>query len=219
FGPIFATVKPDVSAADLAVCHMETPLGEPGGPFSGYPSFNVPPQVTAAIKDTGFDTCSTASNHTLDAGEDGVYRTPDTLDAAGLHHAGSYRSAVAQQAPNIVDVRGVKVAQLSYTFGFNGLQWPPGKGWIANLIDPTAIIAEARRARAAGAQIVIVSMHWGTEYDFGANADQKRWALQLLAAPEIDLILGCHAHVVPPFEKINGTLAVYRMGNAAGRPS
>src|SRR5262249_50527505 len=158
-------------------------------------------------------------NHTLDAGEDGIYRTLDTLDAAGLHHAGSYRSAAAQQAPNIVDVRGVKVAQLSYTFGFNGLQRPPGKGWIANLIDPAAIIAEARRARAAGAQIVIVSMHWGTEYDFGANADQKRWALQLLAAPEIDLILGCHAHVVQPFEKINGKWVVYGMGNEVARHS
>jgi poly-gamma-glutamate synthesis protein (capsule biosynthesis protein) len=219
FGPLLAAVKPDVSAADLAVCHLETPVGEAGGPFSGYPSFNVPPQVAAAIKDTGFDTCSTASNHTLDAGEKGVFRTLDALDAAGLHHAGSYRDAAAQQTPNILDVHGVKVAQLSYTFGFNGLQRPTGKAWIANLVDPAAIIAEAKRARAAGAQIVVVSMHWGTEYDFGANADQQRWALQLLAAPEIDLILGCHAHVVQPFEKINGKWVVYGMGNEVARHS
>lgn len=219
FGPLFAAVKPDVSAADLAICHLETPLGDPGGPFSGYPSFDVPPQVTTAIRDTGFDTCSTASNHTLDAGEKGVYRTLDALDAAGIRHAGSYRDAAAQQTPNIVDVHGVKVAQLSYTFGFNGLQRPTGKAWIANLIDPDAIIAEAKRARAAGAQIVIVSMHWGTEYDFGANSDQQRWARQLLAAPEIDLILGCHAHVVQPFEKINGKWVVYGMGNEVARHS
>jgi poly-gamma-glutamate synthesis protein (capsule biosynthesis protein) len=217
FGPVFAAIKPDVSAADLAICHLETPLGEASGPFSGYPSFNVPPQVTAAIKDTGFDTCSTASNHTFDAGEEGVYRTLDTLDAAGLHHAGSYRDAGAQQTPNIMDVRGVKVAQLSYTFGLNGMQRPAGKAWIANLIDPEAIIAEAKRARAAGAQIVVVSMHWGTEYDFGADADQQRWAMQLLAAPEIDLILGCHAHVVQPFEKINGKWVAYGMGNEVAR--
>jgi hypothetical protein len=219
FGPVFAAVKPDVSAADLAVCHLETPLGEPGGPFSGYPSFTVPPQVTTAIRDTGFDTCSTASNHTLDAGEKGIYRTLDALDVAGLRHAGSYRDAGAQQTPNVVEVRGVKVAQLSYTFGFNGLQRPAGKAWIANLIDPEAIIAEARRARAAGAQIVVVSMHWGTEYDFDANPDQQRWARQLLAAPEIDLILGCHAHVVQPFEKINGKWVVYGMGNEVARHS
>jgi poly-gamma-glutamate synthesis protein (capsule biosynthesis protein) len=217
FDPVFAAIKPDVSTADLAICHLETPLGPPGGPFSGYPSFNVPPQVTAAIKDTGFDTCSTASNHTLDADENGVYRTLDALDAAGLHHAGSYRDATAQQTPNIVDVRGVKVAHLSYTFGFNGLQRPAEKAWIANLIDPAAIIAEAKRARVAGAEIVVVSMHWGTEYDFAADTDQRQWAAQLLAAPEIDLILGCHAHVVQPFEKIDGKWVVYGMGNEVAR--
>ncbi|HET8658043.1 MAG TPA: CapA family protein, partial [Micromonosporaceae bacterium] len=93
FGPIFAGVAPDVTAADLAICHLETPLGPPGGPFSGYPRFSVPPQVATALRQAGFDTCSTASNHTLDAGEQGVYRTLDVLDAAGLRHAGSHRSA------------------------------------------------------------------------------------------------------------------------------
>ncbi|MGC9665542.1 CapA family protein [Planosporangium sp. 12N6] len=217
FAPVFADVKPDVSAADLAVCHLETPVGAPGGPFSGYPAFNVPPQVTAAIKDAGFDTCSTASNHTLDAGAEGVFRTVDALDAAGLRHAGSYRDAAAQQTPNIVPVHGVGVAQLSYTFGFNGLDRPAGQEWIANLIDPEAIIAEARRARAAGAQIVVVSLHWGTEYQVDADADQQRWARQLLAAPEIDLILGCHAHVVQPFEQIDGEWVAYGMGNEVAR--
>lgn len=219
FDPIFAGVKPDVSAADLAICHLETPLGAANGPFSGYPTFVVPPQVASAIKDTGFDTCSTSSNHTLDAGENGVHRTLDVLDAAGLKHAGSYRSGAAQQTPNILDVHGVKVAQLSYSFGFNGLQRPAGKTWIANLIDPAAIIAEARRARAAGAQIVVVSIHWGTEYDHDANADQRWLARQLLGAPEIDLILGCHAHVVQPIEKINGKWVVYGMGNQIARHS
>jgi poly-gamma-glutamate synthesis protein (capsule biosynthesis protein) len=116
-------------------------------------------------------------------------------------------------------LHGVKVAQLSYTFGFNGLQRPAGRNWIANLIDPAAIIAEARRARAAGAQIVVVSLHWGTEYDHGANADQQRLARQLLAAPEIDLILGCHAHVVQPFEKIGDKWVAYGMGNEIARHS
>jgi hypothetical protein len=217
FDPVFAAVKPDVSAADLAVCHLETPLGRAAGPFTAWPAFEVPPQVTTAIAHAGFDTCSTASNHSLDAGERGVDQTVAALDAAGLKHAGSYHSAKAQQTPNIIDVHGVKVAQLSYTFGFNGLQRPAGRNWIANLIDPAAIIAEARRARAAGAQIVVVSVHWGTEYDHGANADQLRLARQLLASPEIDLILGCHAHVVQPFEKIGDKWVVYGMGNEIAR--
>jgi poly-gamma-glutamate synthesis protein (capsule biosynthesis protein) len=217
FDPIFSGIRSRVSGADLAICHLETPLAPADGPFAGYPSFSVPPQVTTAIRNAGFDTCSTASNHTLDQSETGVYRTLDALDAAGLHHAGSYRGAASAITPNIVDVRGVKVAQLSYTFGFNGLTRPAGKEWIANLIDPATIIGEAQRARKAGAEIVVVSMHWGTEYDHNINDDQQQLARQLLAAPEIDLILGCHAHVVQPFEKIGDKWVVYGMGNEIAR--
>jgi hypothetical protein len=219
FDPVFAAVKPDISAADLAICHLETPLAAATGPYSGFPTFNVPPQVTTAIRDTGFDTCSTSSNHTLDQGEAGIRRTLDALDAAGLHHAGSYRDAQAQQTPNILDVHGVAVAQLSYSFGFNGLSRPTGREFVANLINPDVIIAEARRARAAGAQIVVVSTHWGTEYEHAPNADQQRWARQLLASPDIDLVLGCHAHVVQPFEKVNDKWVVYGMGNEVARHS
>lgn len=217
FNPIFSNVRARISGADFAICHQETPVAPPGGPFTGYPQFSVPPEIIPAIRQAGFDTCSTASNHTLDRSETGVYRTLDALDAAGLHHAGSYRSAADAATPNVVDVNGVKVAQLSYTYGFNGLSRPAGKEWIANLIDPAAIIADARRARQAGAEIVVVSMHWGSEYDHGINDDQLRWARQLLAASEIDLILGCHAHVVQPFEKIGDKWVAYGMGNEVAR--
>ncbi|MFC7478810.1 CapA family protein [Luedemannella flava] len=84
FGPLFAHLAPDVREADLAVCHLETPVGGPRGPFSGYPIFNVPPQVTTTLADIGYDTCSTASNHSLDKGEAGIDRTLKALDAAGI---------------------------------------------------------------------------------------------------------------------------------------
>ncbi len=90
---MFAGVRPVVSRADLAICHMETVYGKDGGPFTGYPAFKSPPQVAAALKHTGYDSCSTASNHTLDDGADGVRRTLGAMDAAGLRHAGSARSA------------------------------------------------------------------------------------------------------------------------------
>jgi hypothetical protein len=219
FQPLFTQITPDVRAADLAICHLETPVGPPGGPFSGYPVFSVPPQITTALRGVGFDTCTTASNHTLDGGERGVYRTLDALDAAGLRHAGSHRSAAEQARPTIIDVRGVKVTSLSYASGFNGLLRPPGKEWLANRIDPAAILAEARRARSGGADIVVVSLHWGEEYDHAASTVQVSLARQLLAGPEIDLILGCHAHVVQPIERINGRWVVYGMGNLIARQS
>jgi poly-gamma-glutamate synthesis protein (capsule biosynthesis protein) len=216
---MFDGVASHISAADLAICHLETPVGPPAGPFSGYPRFSVPPQVVDALRDSGFDTCSTASNHTLDAGEAGAYRTLDVLDAAGLRHAGSHRSAVEQQTVTLLGVGGARVAHLSYTFGLNGLPRPAGKAWIANLIDPDAILGEARRARSAGADIVIVSLHWGNEYNHNPSPAQVSLARRLLAAPEIDLILGSHSHVVQPFEETNGEWVVYGMGNFIARQS
>ena len=145
FDPIFASAEPDIKAADLAICHMETPYGQTGGPFTGYPVFEVPPQIAGTLHDVGYDTCSTASNHSLDGGEAGIDRTLDALDAAGVKHTGTARTAAEAATPDILTVNGVKVAQLSYAFGFNGLIRPAGKPWLANLIN----VPDDPRRRAA----------------------------------------------------------------------
>src|SRR5439155_6990481 len=150
YGPMLAGVKRLVSTADLALCSLETPLASEGGPYTYYPAFSVPPQVATALAATGFDSCATASNHTLDGGAAGVRRTLDALDAAGIRHAGSARSAAEAATPDILGVRGVRVAHLSYTDGFNRPGAAAGTPWLANRTDPDAILAEARRARAAG---------------------------------------------------------------------
>ena len=223
FDPIFADVKPEVSAASLAICHMETPLAPANGPFDGYPRFSVPPQIATTMHDVGYDTCSTASNHTLDQGTAGIKRTLDALDAAGVKHTGSYRTEADSKVPDIIEVTPngggapVKVAQLSYTFGFNGLRRPAGEDWVANLTDPTAILAAAHAAKQAGAQIVVLSIHWGVEYSHTPNADQRALARKLLASPDIDLILGCHEHVVQPIQRIGDKWVVYGMGNQLAR--
>lgn len=217
FTQVLAAVRPVVSQADLAICHMETPLAEPSGPFTGYPIFSVPPQLADAAAWAGFDTCSTASNHSLDTGLPGIRRTLDKLDRAGLRHTGTARSAQEAAQPNILDVAGVKVAQLSYTFSFNGIPRPSGKNWVANLIDPDAILAEARRARDQGAEIVILSVQWGTEYQNAPDDGQLGLARDLLASPDIDLIVGHHVHVVQPFEKIGAKWVAYGLGNLTTR--
>jgi poly-gamma-glutamate synthesis protein (capsule biosynthesis protein) len=213
FRPLLASVKDVVSSADLAICHMETPLAPASGPFSGFPRFSVPPQIVPALADLGYDSCSTASNHTVDQGEAGVDRTIDAFDAAGIKHAGSYRTKADHDTVTMLDVRGVKVAHLSYTFSFNGLTRPAGREWEANLLSRDAVLAEAHRARAQGAAIVVVSIHWGTEYQHGPNSQQLSLAKQILASPDVDLILGHHAHVVQPFEKIGDKWVAYGMGN------
>jgi hypothetical protein len=217
FSPMFAGVQPAITAADLALCHLETPVAEPGGPFSGFPYFNAPPQVATAIKEAGFDGCSTASNHAIDQGAAGVSRTLSALDAAGLGHTGSFRSPQEAATPKLYDVRGIKIAHLSYSLHFNGLRRPAGQEWLANLIEPDKIAAAAHRARAAGAEIVVVSLHWGTEYRHVPDANQLTWARQVMASPDVDLVLGHHAHVVQPFERYGDKWVVFGMGNELAR--
>ncbi|UNO43169.1 CapA family protein [Streptomyces sp. MST-110588] len=216
---ILAGVRPVIEHAGLAVCHLETPLGPPGGPFTGYPVFKAPPQVADALRATGYDSCSTASNHTLDDGEEGVRRTLDVLDQAGLRHVGSARDAAEAARPAMLTAPGgARVAQLSYTYGTNGVPLPDGKPWTVNPIDARRIVADARAARRAGADIVLVSPHWGTEYQTAPDEQQLSVARAITAArtagrPDIDLVIGTHAHTPQPYEKVNGTWVVYGMGD------
>lgn len=219
FRKILAGVKPIVSAADLALCHHEIPYGRPGGPYTGYPLFKAPHQLADALKDAGYDSCSTASNHTLDDGYDGLVRVLDNLDRVGIRHVGSARSAEEAKAPALLEAGGAKVAQLDYSYGTNGIPLPSDRPWAVNLIDQGRIIADARAARAAGANVVVLSVHWGSEWQTAPDAQQLELAQALTASrgadglPDIDLVLGTHNHVPQPYEKINGTWVVFGMGD------
>ncbi|MGW1644750.1 CapA family protein, partial [Streptomyces eurythermus] len=127
FRPMLAGLRSTVSRADLAICHLETPLAPAEGPFTGFPRFAAPPQIATALSDVGFHSCSTASNHVLDQGEAGVRRTLEALDAAGLRHSGSARNREEANRPNIIEVKGVPVAHLSYSYGFGGRLRPADK--------------------------------------------------------------------------------------------
>jgi poly-gamma-glutamate synthesis protein (capsule biosynthesis protein) len=198
-----------VRRADLAFCHLETPLVP--GPPRGYPVFRSPPAVARAIRATGWDACSTASNHTLDAGEAGVDSTLRALDRAGVRHAGSSRSRRARDRPLILRARGVRVAFLAYTTTTNGL--PPPHPWSVNLARAGRILLDARRARSAGAQAVIVNLHWGTEYRHAPDAQQRGLAARLARSPAITAIVGQHVHVVQPIRRVHGRWVVFGEGN------
>ncbi|MBW5423809.1 CapA family protein [Streptomyces sp. BG9H] len=217
FGPLMAGVKPVISKADLGICHFEPVVGKPGGPFQSYPDFLVPPQIATAIKGVGYDQCSTASNHTLDHGPAGVTRTLNTLDKAGLRHTGSARSAAEGDKPLITEVKGVKVGQIAFAFGFNGREVPKDKPWIVNQNDFDAIAAAEKKARKAGAEVVILSIHWGRENQPNASAPQIRLARKIATETGINLVIGHHAHVVQPMEKVDGTWIAYGLGNQVAR--
>jgi hypothetical protein len=213
FRPMLAELRPLVAAADLAVCHLETPLSRDGRAVASWPSFNAPPQLAAALRWAGYDACSTASNHAMDRGPDGVAATLDVMDGAGLGHAGTARNA-GDAAATILEARGLRVALLSYTYGLNGGAVTAAQPWLVNLIDPARILADARAARRAGARFVVVLLHWGEENQAAPSPSQRDLARRLLAAPEVDLILGHHVHVVQPIEQVGGKWVAYGMGNS-----
>jgi len=211
FAPLFADLRPPLNAADLAICHLEVPVAPSGTPLSGYPSFAIPAEIGDGIQASGWDRCSTASNHSNDRGTGGIEATLDALDAAQVDHSGTARTTGEADALGITEVRGVPVAHLSYTWGFNAAQ--PSQPWMANVIDPDRILADAQQARAAGAAIVILSLHWGNEYDSAGSADQRSLAGRLLASPDIDLIVGHGPHVLQPVEMIHGKYVLLSVGN------
>jgi poly-gamma-glutamate capsule biosynthesis protein CapA/YwtB (metallophosphatase superfamily) len=213
FRPMFDRVRPVISAADLAICHLEVPLSADNTGLSGYPLFSAPRELAPAIAHAGFDVCSTASNHSMDQGGDGAVATLDLLDDAGLGHAGMARTEDEATTPRITTVEDVEVAHLSYTYGLNGMPLPEGRPWMVDLIDEDRILGDAQRARDAGAEFVIASMHWGAEYQQAPSEEQRRLAEVMLDGGSVDLVLGHHAHVVQPITRIGDRYAVYGMGN------
>ncbi|MGW4565723.1 CapA family protein [Streptomyces sp. NPDC004561] len=217
FRPMLFGVEPVISGADLALCHMDTVYGA-AGERSGSPALKSPPQMALGLVETGYDGCSTASDHALDDGAPGVQRTLDTMDAVGLRHAGTARTEAEARSVTLYQAGPAKVAQLSYTFGTGDRPLPAGASWAVSLTDPDRMIADARAARQAGADVVVVSVHWGPEWQDAPDQTQLDLARRLTAAatggrPDIDLILGTHAHVPQPYEKVNGTWVIYGMGD------
>lgn len=214
FAPQLAGIRDYISAADLAICHEEVPLAPQAGPFTNYPLFSVPPEVAKAIATTGWDLCTTASNHSMDGGWDGLVRTLQDLHQNSILTSGTFATIEDARTPVIFTTEGgVKIAVISQTFGLNGLERAEGRPWSVNLLDADATISGAARARAAGADIVAVHMHAGDEYSSTLNAQQISFARAVTASQDVDLLFGQHAHVVQPVDFVNGTWVFYGSGN------
>lgn len=213
YRPMFTQVREHISDADLAICHLESPLSASNENLSGFPLFNAPGDLAAALADAGYDGCSTASNHSLDQGIEGIASTLEVLERHGLGHAGMARTVSESAVPTIYVVNGIAIGHLSYTYGLNGLRLPPDRLWAIDVTDRSAIEAEAHAATAAGAEFVVLSIHWGWEYTSVPSASQRELAAVLLASPDIDLIVGSHAHVAQPIDRIGGKYVIYGLGN------
>jgi poly-gamma-glutamate capsule biosynthesis protein CapA/YwtB (metallophosphatase superfamily) len=218
FAPLLAGIKPVIASADLAICHEEVPLARLGGPYRNYPVFAAPPHVVKAISATGYDVCTTASNHAVDQGFAGVKRTLDDLDHAKIAHAGTARTKAESERPTIFTTRqGVKIGIVAATFSLNGIPMPEGKRWAVQRMSAENLLAQAHRARVAGADIVLAAVHAGTEYSTSENAQQVKLARALTASPDVDLVYMHHPHVVQPWTRMNKKWVLYGVGNTVAQ--
>ncbi len=241
FAPSFHAMQPWFSKADLLCGNLETPLA---GEFAGYtgpaPSpptplpdgtpaerelqtFNAPAALAASLKSAGFDVITTANNHCLDRDSAGLFRTTQVLREAGLVQLGSYLSEEDRAVPRIVDVNGIRVGLLAWTFSVNGYEGKLSSGersYAVGRLDKAKMAEEIRMLREAGAEFVIAFPHWDVEYMEKPTGSTKKLAAWMLEQG-VDAVLGAHPHVVQPAEYVsvqrNGAeytgLVVYSMGN------
>ena len=211
FKPQLEYIKPIIQNYDLAFYNQESILGGTSLGLSSYPVFNSPQEFGDAMLDAGFNLVSLANNHTLDKGEKGVINSCAYWQTKDVLTSGSYCSNEEANTIKIKEKNGIKYTLLAYTYGTNGIQVPKGKEYLVNLYSDEKVKSDIEKVRDK-VDLLMVSMHWGTEYQSEPNTEQKRQA-EYLSSLGVDIIIGTHPHVIQPITYINGTLVIYSLGN------
>ncbi|WP_028043028.1 CapA family protein [Candidatus Stoquefichus massiliensis] len=213
FMPYYANIQSYIQKADFAFVNQETILG--GGKASGYPNFNTPDIMAKNLSDVGFDIVNGATNHTLDKGGDAVIHSINVFKQyKNMNYIGVYESQEKRDDITVVEKNGIKIALLSYNQLTNGHKMP--NTYCMNLFDEKTIKKDVENAKEIS-DFVIVSCHWGNEYDTVPDAFQKKYA-KLFADLGVDVIIGTHSHTLQPVEWVEGkdghkTLVAYSLGN------
>lgn len=223
FTALFETMKPYIQASDIAVCEFETPIAKRGGPYTGYPVFNVPPEVADAAASVGYTACTHATNHSWDQGADGIARLWDTLASKGIAQTGSYKTEEDSTKPLVIDspTGGGKLGLVTGTVSLNGMtadhDWQVDRlreaGDPQHQSDIDRAVAKAKAAREQGADVVAMAMHSVQEYIDYADSWQVSEAHELADTGAFDVIYGAGCHCAQPIENYNGTWIIYGLGN------
>ena len=204
-------IKPIIQKYDLAFYNQESILGGTSIGLSDYPTFNSPQEFGDAMVDAGFNLVSLANNHTLDRGEKAVLNSCEYWKTKDVLTAGSYTSFEEANEIKIKEKNGIKYTLLSYTYGTNGIPVPSGKEYLVNLYSDEKAKEDIEKVKDK-VDIILVSMHWGTEYRSEPTEEQQRQA-NYLSSLGVDIIIGTHPHVIEPITYINDTLVIYSLGN------
>ena len=218
FNPIFKTIKPLIEKADLAIVNQETILGGKELKVTGYPTFNGPYELGDALVNAGFDVVLHSNNHALDRGKQGIYNCLNFWKKyPKIKTVGINTSEAQKKKLCIYEKNGIKVAILNYTYGTNGIPLPKDMPYAVNYLNKKEVISDIKRAEKE-ADFTIVCPHWGTEYLRGISDYQKAWS-QIFAENGVDLVLGCHPHVIEPIKYVTDKktghkmLVYYSVGN------
>lgn len=205
-------IKPIVQNYDLAFYNQESILGGTELGLSDYPTFNSPWEFGDAMINSGFNLVSLANNHTMDRGEKAVLNSCEYWKSKeDVLAVGSYCSKEDSEAIQIREKNGIKYTLLAYTYGTNGISVPQGKEYLVNLYSDEKVKNDIAKVRDK-VDLLIVSMHWGTEYRTEPTKEQKREA-EYLSSLGVDIIIGTHPHIIEPITYINDTLVIYSLGN------
>lgn len=216
FKPIIKNVKNLLSDADFTMANQESMIGGTELGLSSYPSFNSPFEVADALHDAGVDLVSIANNHTLDRGEAAILNAISHYQNIGMYYVGSYKNREDAHTLRVINVNGIKLGFLSYTYGTNGIPVPKDKPYLVNLIDRQKIKEDLQRLKHE-ADVIIVNMHWGIEYQPYPTEEQKQLA-KFLTNHGAHVIIGHHPHVLQPMEWVEGengqkSIVIYSLGN------
>lgn len=213
----FEYVKKYIKSADLAVANFETVTAGEDIPYSGFPNFNSPVETLDAIKYAGFHMLTTSNNHCLDQGKKGLLNTISAIEERGLINIGTYKEPVEDIF--MMDINNIKIALLSYTYGFNGMGYTlteEEQKYMVRKIDEDRIENDIQKAKDKGADIVVVFIHWGNEYQREPSEEQINLGRKMVQWGA-NIILGSHPHVIQRSEIIqyNGkdNYIIYSMGN------
>lgn len=216
FNPMFDQVRKLTQEPDILVANQESMIGGTELGLSSYPSFNSPHEIGDALKAAGVDVVTLANNHTLDRGEKAIRSALDYWDKLHMLYTGAFRSEEDASNLRILTRNNITFAFLAYTYGTNGIPVPKGKPYLVNLIDVGKIKADVEKAKKLS-DVIVVSMHWGIEYETMPNREQQQLAQQL-ADMGVQVVIGNHPHVLQPPAWIQGkngneTFVMYSLGN------
>jgi len=204
-------VREVISGADIAMANFENPAPNRFTWHKAKTVFTADPTLIDGLVKAGIDYVGIANNHIGDAGNNGILQTIANLKKRGLKYSGAGKDLAAAQRPAILDANGTKVAILAYDAiapGYHAARGEPG----SSKLTIKAVQAGVKAARKAGAKVVIVFPHWGTEYRYSPFQNQQRLARQIIDAGA-DMIIGNHAHYAAAVEVYKGKPIWYALGN------